>query len=90
MKRHIGIIVLALLVFVVLLIITVTYVVDETKDIVLITTFGKITQVVDGREDPGLHFKLPWPIIVSRVQLSLARSALATNTRMGPGSVHSR
>ncbi len=62
MKRHIGIIVLALLVFVVLLIITVAYVVDETKDIVLITTFGKITQVVEGRRDPGLHFKLPWPI----------------------------
>ena len=62
MKRHIGIIILALLVFVVLLVITVAYVVDETKDIVLITTFGKITRVVDGHKAPGLHFKLPWPI----------------------------
>ncbi len=62
MKRHVGIIILVLLVLVFLLVGTVSYIVDETRDIAVITTFGKITHVVDGRTDSGLHFKLPWPI----------------------------
>ena len=62
MKRHIGIIVLAFLVVIVLLLGTVAYVVDETKDVVLITRFGAIDRTIWGKEDPGLHFKWPWPI----------------------------
>jgi membrane protease subunit HflC len=64
MKRHLGIVVLVLLALVALLLLTVTYVVDQTKDIVLITTFGKVTKVVDGRQSgrAGLHVKWPWPI----------------------------
>lgn len=61
MKRHKGMIVLVLLVLAVLLGSTVTYVVDETKDIVLIDRLGKIDRVVFGKDDPGLHFKWPYP-----------------------------
>ncbi len=62
MKKHIGMIILVLLAIGVLLVSTVAYVVDETKDLILITRFGKIERVVDGQTNPGLHFKLPWPI----------------------------
>jgi membrane protease subunit HflC len=62
MKRHIGLIILALLVIGFLLVSTVTFMVDQTRDIVLVTTFGKISRVIDGRTDPGLHMKWPWPI----------------------------
>lgn len=62
MKKHIGIIILVLLVIAVLLVSTVGYVADQTKDLILITRFGKINRVVDGKENPGLHFKIPWPI----------------------------
>ncbi len=62
MKRHVGLIVLALLVLIGLLVYTVSYVVDETTDFAVVTTFGKVAYVVDGKKDPGLHFKWPWPI----------------------------
>jgi len=64
MKRHIGIVFLVLAALVALLLLTVTYVVDQTRDIVLITTFGKVTKVVDGRtpSQAGLHWKWPYPI----------------------------
>lgn len=62
MKRHKAIIIFALAIFAVLMLKTVFFIVDQNKDIYVITTFGKITDTVDGRTDPGLHFKLPWPI----------------------------
>ncbi len=65
MRRHLGSILLAVFVVLVLLISTVTYTVDEQRDVVIVTTFGRVTDVQDPREDPdaaGLHLKLPWPI----------------------------
>ena len=62
MKRHTGMIILVLLVVAVLLLGTVAYAVDETKDTVLITRFGRIDRVIDGADNAGLHFKFPWPI----------------------------
>ena len=38
------------------------YKVDGTRDICIITTFGEITKVVDGREESGIHPRWPWPI----------------------------
>jgi len=65
MKKHIGIIILALLVLLTLLLYTVAFSVDETRDIVLITKFGEVKRVYTGKEDAGLHFK--WPAPVERV-----------------------
>ena len=64
MKKHVGVIVLAILVIGALLIYTITYQVDELSDIVLIETFGKVTSTLVGNNgtDAGLHFKWPWPI----------------------------
>jgi len=64
MRKHIGAIVLAILVIGALLIYTITYQVDELKDIVLIETFGKVTRTLKGRDDQdaGLHLKWPWPV----------------------------
>lgn len=62
MRKHLGMVVLAMLVVVALLISTVAYTVDELKDIVLIKTFGRVTKVAKGQDDAGLHAKWPWPI----------------------------
>ena len=64
MKKHVGVIALAILVIGALLIYAVTYQVDELKDVVLIETFGKVTRTLIGNNgtDAGLHFKWPWPI----------------------------
>ena len=62
MKRHFGIIILALLVLVILLVYTVAFVVDQTRDIVIVTRFGKVHRVIDGKTDPGLHFKWAYPV----------------------------
>ena len=62
MKRHKGVIIFAVAIFLLMLLSTVSYTAEQNKDICVITTFGKITGVVDGRKNPGLHFKLPWPI----------------------------
>lgn len=61
MKKHIGILLLALMVVAVLLIYTVTYKLDFTQ-YGLIKRFGRTTQSLDGSKDAGLHFKWPWPI----------------------------
>jgi len=63
MKRHVGMIVLALGVVVVLLLTTVAYQVDELSDIVLVKTFERITDVKVGSQSgqAGLHFKYPYP-----------------------------
>ncbi|MCK5114553.1 MAG: protease modulator HflC [Phycisphaerae bacterium] len=65
MKKHIGIIILAMLVLLTLLLYTVAFTVDETRDIVLITKFGEVKRVYTGTQDAGLHFK--WPAPVERV-----------------------
>lgn len=62
MKKHFGMVVLATLVALALLCGLVTYQVDQNKDTALVTRFGKVHAVVLGSVDPGLHFKLPWPI----------------------------
>jgi len=63
MRKHIGMIVLALLVMLVLLLNTVVQKVNYTQ-YVLIKTFGKTTSVYDGRQadQAGLKLKWPWPI----------------------------
>lgn len=62
MKRHTGLIVVALIIVTALLASTVFYRVDQLKDVVLVKTFGKVTGVLRGSEHAGLHFKWPWPI----------------------------
>lgn len=70
MKRHVGILVLGLLIVAALLMNTVCYQVDELRDVVIISTFGEFSEPIwgpkrgeafKGRTEPGLHFKAPWP-----------------------------
>lgn len=62
MRKHIGMILLAVSVVAALLFYTVTFTVDQYRDIVLIKRFGKIHTVYSGAEDAGLKYKLPYPI----------------------------
>ncbi len=62
MRKHIGILALAVLVVGSLALNTIAFQVDENKDIVLIETFGKVTEEIVGRDAPGLNFKWPYPI----------------------------
>jgi regulator of protease activity HflC (stomatin/prohibitin superfamily) len=65
MRKHIGMVVLAVAVVAVLLATTVAYQVDEMQDVVVIKTFMKISDVKDprvNRDDAGLKFKWFWPI----------------------------
>ena len=62
MKEHKGIIILAVIVVAGLLIQTVAYQVDQLRDVVVVKTFGAVTDVQRGTEKPGLRFKWPWPI----------------------------
>ena len=62
MRKHLGMLILAVLVGLGLLLYTVTYTVDELEDIVLIKTFGQITDVRQGEEHAGLNVKWFWPI----------------------------
>jgi len=64
MKKHMGMFVLAMIVVAILLAATVTYRVDELRDVCLIKTFGKTSEEIRGSEPgrAGLHFKWPWPI----------------------------
>jgi len=62
MRKHFGMLTLAVGVGAVLLISTVAYTVDELKDVAVIKTFGRITAVQQGKKDAGLRFKWPWPI----------------------------
>lgn len=64
MKGHIGIIIILAAVVLALLVSTITFTVDETKDIALVKVFGSTQRVIDGREpgEAGLHWKWPWPV----------------------------
>ena len=62
MKRHMAIFALAILVVAVLVIGTVAFTVDELQDIVIVKTFGRVTNVYRGAQDAGLKFKWPWPV----------------------------
>ena len=64
MKRKKWMIVLVLLTLVALALRTVSYAVDETRDLVVITQFGEFIKVIDGTKpgEAGLHFKMPYPI----------------------------
>ena len=63
MKRHVGLIVLAVVALVLLAAGTVAFTVPST-DLVLVKTFGKTTRVLDGREDrdAGLGAKWIYPV----------------------------
>jgi modulator of FtsH protease HflC len=62
MRKHMGMIVVAVLVVLALLANTVAYTVDEFKDLVLIKRFGKVVHVYRGHDEAGLRLKWPWPI----------------------------
>lgn len=62
MRKHLGMLILAVLVGLGLLLYTVAYTVDELEDIVLIKTFGEITAVREGTKDAGLNVKWFWPV----------------------------
>ncbi len=62
MRKHIRMFLLAVAVVAALLVYTVTFTVDQYRDIVLIKRFGKIHTVYTGAKDAGLKYKLPYPI----------------------------
>ncbi len=64
MRKHIGMVVLAVLVLLLLLVYTVAFQVSQLTDLVVVTTFGKTTAVLSGRDanQAGLHFKALYPI----------------------------
>jgi modulator of FtsH protease HflC len=64
MKKHIGMVVLAVLVLLLLVVYTVAFQVSQLTDLVVVTTFGKTTEVLSGRDanQAGLHFKALYPI----------------------------
>ncbi len=62
MRKHIAIITLGTMITLGLLSMTVLFQVDEFRDIVIVKRFGKVRAIYRGREDAGLHVKLPWPI----------------------------
>jgi modulator of FtsH protease HflC len=63
MRKHIGILVLGVLVLLLLLVYTVAFQVSELTDTVVLTTFGRATKVLSGRDanEAGLHVKWPYP-----------------------------
>ncbi|HUS47139.1 MAG TPA: SPFH domain-containing protein [Phycisphaerae bacterium] len=64
MRKHIGMVILALLVVLFLAVYMVAFQVSELKDLVVVETFGKTTRVLSGR-DPnhaGLHLKWLLPV----------------------------
>ena len=64
MRKHIGMVVLAVLVLLLLLVYTVAFQVSQLSDLVVVTTFGKTTEVLSGRQSgqSGLHFKWLYPV----------------------------
>jgi membrane protease subunit HflC len=80
MVRHVGMIVVAVLVVAVLLVSTVAFTVPSTEK-VLIKTFGQTTHVFDGgrEQDAGLKFKWPYP--VQRVVRYDARTFILEGTQ---------
>jgi len=62
MRKHLGMMTLAALVVLMLLLYTVAFQVDQLQDVVLVKTFGRVTDVLRGDERPGLHLKWPYPI----------------------------
>jgi len=64
MRRHIRLILLAVIVVALLLLSTVAFTVNQYEDIVLVKTFGKTAAVYDGRrgDQAGLKFKMIYPI----------------------------
>jgi len=62
MRKHLGMVILAVLVVAVFVIYTATFQVDEFRDIVLVKRFGKVRGVYRGHDQAGLHFKWIWPV----------------------------
>jgi membrane protease subunit HflC len=81
MKRSLPSIIAAVAIVLILVLHMVTYQV-RFNEVALVTTFGKVTQPVNGvspdvKTEPGLYFKWPWPIqqvtiLDNRIQLSQA------------------
>jgi membrane protease subunit HflC len=61
MKKHMVMLVMAALVVGVLLVSTVAFTVNEMTDVTMVKTFGKTVAVYDGKDSPGLHFKMFYP-----------------------------
>lgn len=64
MKNHIGMVILASFVMLLLLAYTIVFAVDQPKDIVVLTTFGQASEsdVYQGEDGAGWHLKWPYPI----------------------------
>jgi membrane protease subunit HflC len=64
MRKHIGILVLGVVVLLLLLVYTVAFQVSQSTDLFVVTTFGKTTEVYSGRDanQSGLHFKILYPV----------------------------
>lgn len=63
MSKHKGVFLLAVLIVAALLVSTVTYQVDELKDIVLVKRFYRVVgPPMKGTDDAGIKVKWPWPI----------------------------
>ena len=60
MKKHTGMLALAVIVVLLLLTMTSAFTTDS-EETVLVQTFGETTRVSSGDPDAGLHFKWPWP-----------------------------
>lgn len=64
MKKHIGMVILALLVVLFLAVYMVAFQISELTDLVVVETFGKTTRVLSGRDpnQAGLHLKWMAPV----------------------------
>ncbi len=64
MKKHIGMVVLAVLVVVCMMLSTVAFLVEEPNELVVVTRFGQTVRVFSGRDpnEAGLHWKWFYPI----------------------------
>ncbi len=61
MRKHVGMIVMAGIVVLLLLTASVAFT-SGSEENVLVRTFGRTTRICLGHEDAGLKFKWPWPI----------------------------
>lgn len=60
MRNHLGVVSLGVLVVLILVTYMVTFTV-ETTEVAIVKTFGSAGQPINGADQAGLHFKLPYP-----------------------------
>jgi len=61
MRKHAWLMFLAAVVVVLLLVYTMTFIVDYTQ-MAVVKTFGQAGEPIYGQTNAGLHFKWPWPV----------------------------